>query len=353
MTSKIYYAVADRSSEQINKFWNRYDYISEQEINDVFKKYWYSLESLEKSQSWWTAHVVYFAKIVGQKERLVFRANAGKKWGFYSPEVSMLTEKIVTDTVKSLWIATNKVLHVDISRSRFPFDYQIEEELIWVDPERHINEKWDFLWEKEEYDALSFELGAAIAAYSEIKYEWFGLPDEQHIQSHQKIIWKNSSFYEYITTNLETHLAYLIDTWFISKEDNDVIVKIFLQNKDRINDCESCLIHHDLADHNIMFNPHWKNKLSWVFDWEAMAIWDPMLDLWSCPTWGTHFERKWKLIEWYSSIKSLPKDYEIRMNLYELRTWIWKLMFVHKMKFEKNVITMQHNWLKQVLSKLQ
>ena len=135
----IYYKVADRSDEQINSFENRYELISIKEIKEVFEINWYNVETLEKSNSWWTAHIIYYAKIVWRNDRLVFRPNSWEKWWFSSPEIVMLSEKIITDIVGTLWVKTNKILYVDISRKNFPFDYQIEEELIWVDPERYID----------------------------------------------------------------------------------------------------------------------------------------------------------------------------------------------------------------------
>jgi len=351
MFQNIYYTVADRSDEQINSFLHRYDYVSQEQIETIFKIHWYNLECIEKSESWWTAHIVYFVIISERKERLVFRANWWEKWGFHSPEFTMLSEKIVTDTLSLLWIPSNIILHVDISRKLVPFDYQIEKELLWIDPELYIDEKWFFSGTQQDYDQLSFELWSMIAQYSNIIYSWYGLPKEE-LLCEWKIIWSYNTFYEYITTNLKEHLSYLIEKWFISTDEWEKIIQIFKNHKDRINDCDSCLVHHDLADHNIIFNPQWKNKLVWIFDWEAMVVGDPMLDLWSCPTWWTHFERKEKLIEWYKSVKSLPYDYEIRMNLYELRTWIWKLMFVHRMKFDNSVIEACKKWLRNVFLKL-
>lgn len=150
--NNIYYKVADRSDEQINSFKNRYELISVKEIREVFEINWYNIEFLEKSNSWWTAHIIYYAKIVWRNDRLVFRSNSWEKWLFSSPEVVMLSEKIITDIVSTLWVKTNKILHVDISRKNFPFDYQIEEELIWVDPEIYIDKEGNFIDTKLDYE---------------------------------------------------------------------------------------------------------------------------------------------------------------------------------------------------------
>lgn len=105
-------------------------------------------------------------------KELVFRSNSWELGWFKTPEVVMLTEKIVTEIVNAKWIKTNKILHCDISREHFPFDYQIEEKLIWVDSEGYLNSDWEFLDSKEDYDRLSFELWQYIAKYSNITFKW-------------------------------------------------------------------------------------------------------------------------------------------------------------------------------------
>ena len=333
----IYYAVADRSARKIEGFARRYDHISEWEIVEVFSRYWYRVYSMMKSESWGTAHLVYFVDCEKDKVRktLVFRANAWVKWGFEDSEISMLAEKIITDTVRRKWVSTNTILEVDISRSVVPFDYQIEEVLQGEDPERYVDENWKFNWSKEDYDRMSYELWQAIAKYSQIQYSGYGIFDEAIIRE-GKIQWKNKNFYEYITTNLDIHLEALIWYGVLRSEQKTEIFRIFETHVDLINDCESCLVHHDLADHNLMYNS--ETKWLWgVFDWEAMVLWDPMLDMGSCPTWGTHYPRRQLLIDWYSSVRELPRDYELRMDLYELRTWIWKILFIIRMEIWDDV----------------
>lgn len=343
----IYYMVADRPQKQINSFKNRYNFVSETEIKDVFLKHWYEVENLEKSSSWWTAHLVYYATIKWKNWRLIFRSNSWEKGWFKTPEIVMLTEKYVTDIVNTSWVNTNKIIKVDISRKNFPFDYQIEEEIIWIDPEKYIDSDWKFLWTQKEYEKMTFELWQSIAKYSNIKFERFWLFDEKEILN-WKLIWFSETFFEYITTNLEEHLDYLVKFNVIKNQDKTKIIKIFDYNKELINNCEPCLVHHDLADHNITFNQ--KTWWLWaIFDWEAMVLWDPMLDLWSCPTWESHYPKKEFLIKWFKSIKKLPDNYELRMNLYELRTWIWKTMFFYRMNFDEKIKQMWINWIYNLL----
>ena len=352
VSGEIYYAVADRPDEQVLGFENRYEYISETQIREVFSHNWYKVRSMEKSKSWGTAHLVYFVETLKDWEAstLVFRANGWEKWWFKTPEISMLSEKIITDAVRVLWVSTNTILAVDISRKYFSFDYQIEEVLEWEDPERYLDDNGRFLDRRSDYDKMSFELGQTIAKYSDLEFQGFGIFDNEAILE-WKIQWTKNTFYEYITTNLDFHLQALVWYWVIDNQKKWEIIQIFERYKNIINDCKSSLVHHDLADHNIMYDPI-KKWLGWIFDWEAMVLWDPMLDLWSCPTWGTHCPRRELLIEGYSSVKNLPDDYELRMDLYELRTWIWKVMFIIRMNFWDKIRDEMLEKMDRVLARL-
>ena len=105
-------------------------------------------------------------------------------------------------------------------------------------------------------------------------------------------------------------------------------MEIFKEHKTMIDDVKKgSLLHHDLADHNIMFE---NNKITGIFDWETAVIGDPVLDLASCPTWKTHYPREDVLIEGYVSITPLPPHFREKMNLYRLRTMLWKMVFAIK-----------------------
>jgi hypothetical protein len=348
---KIYYRVADRPESQIEAFKNRYALVWESEIKDVFESLGYKVFGIEKSRSWWTSHIIYYVETRKnwEEKTLVFRGNSWEKWGFQKPEVIMLWEKLVTDLVLSTWVVTNRILQVDISRKEVPFDYQIEEKLFWIDPEIYIDENGNFLGWQKNYDKMSFELWQAIAKYSSLEFEKFWLPEETEILK-WKIVWTCNTFYEYIYINLHSHLMYLLAKWTISKEEFVKVLCIFKTNKVVINNCKPSLVHHDLADHNLTYDTL-ENWLWAIFDWEAMVLWDSMLDLWSCPTWNTHFPRKELLIKWYASIKPLPVDYELRMNLYELRTRIWKMKFLVQLNNLKEPVEPQVKAFKDLLNK--
>jgi fructosamine-3-kinase len=56
-----------------------------------------------------------------------------------------------------------------------------------------------------------------------------------------------------------------------------------------------------------------------------------MLSKPSAPTWKTLYERETQLMAGFKSIVPLPENYQEKINLYRLRTVIWKV--VHNLKF--------------------
>jgi len=316
--SDIYYPVAHRSQEQIDTFKTRYDKFDDSIIPEVFKKALsLKVKSWKPSRSWGSSHVIYFVKIQNHHE-LVFRANTG----FGKPETVMLTEKLITEKVAEFGVPTNIILHADVSRKDFPFDFQIQEVLKGNDPEQKND------WKKEDYDILSFELGQAIAKIHSIKFDNWGQFDEKNTLE-GKLNGTDASFYDYLITCLESDLEYLINDKIITSKAAIKTQELFFNNKDLINSTpKGSLIHHDLADHNITYEG---NHFAGIFDWETAVVADPILDLASCPTWRTHYPREQKLLEGYTAVNPLPENFEEKKNLYLLRTMLWKTVYAIRM----------------------
>lgn len=311
----IYYTVAHRSQEEIDSFKTRYQTFNTKVIPSIFtSKLQLTVNHFFQSTSWGSSHVIYFVHVKEQSQPLVFRANTGFN---SNPEIVMLVEKLITNDVLTIGVPTNNVLYVDISRKDYPFDYQIEEMLQGKDIEDN------FSGTQEEYDKLSFELGMLVAKIHTLAYPGFGKFDEA--KALKKVLkGSKSTFFDYIITMLSSDLAYLLKVDFIDNKKLNHIKNLFEEHKNIINVSRGVLIHHDLADHNIMFE---KNHITGIFDWEACVVGDPVLDLASAPTWKTHYPREEKIIEGYKTITSLPKHFQEKMNIYRLRTVLWKTVY--------------------------
>lgn len=316
----IYYAVAHRSQEEIDSFKNRYKVFDVSYIPPIFKEtFQLTVIDVKPSTSWGSSHVIYFVTVKERKNILVLRANLGfnKK-----PEVMMKVEKLICNEVEKMGVPTNKVLYVDISRKKYSFDFQIEECLVGSDIENN------FKGTKGEYDKMSFDLGVYIATYSKIQFDKFGMFDEEFAKKNVLLGSKNN-FFEYIITCLDQDIFYLTEGNVISVEVGKKIINLFEEYKPIINNVKrGSLIHHDLADHNIFFR---ENHITGIFDWEAAIIGDPVLDLASCPTWRTFYPREEILINGYKSIIPLPEYFQEKMNIYRLRTMLWKIVYAIRM----------------------
>lgn len=315
----IYYTVAHRSQEEISSFKTRYQDFNQEVIPQIFKRdLGLTVTDWRQSDSWGSSHVIYYVSTKEKNKELVFRANLGVN---PEPESVMLAEKLITDQVAEIGVPTNRVLEVNISRDKVDFDYQIQEKIVGQDLEDHFDGS------KEEYDQLSYDLGALIARLAELEYEGFGKFDPEVVLSGQ-LKGTKLSFYDYLVTCLESDLKYLLQVELLSSQQLKQVEQTFEQHRELVDLETGSLIHHDLADHNIMFAD---NKITALFDWEAAVIGDSALDLASCPTWRTHYPREKQLLAGYESVKSLPENYQAKRDLYVLRTMLWKMVYAIRM----------------------
>ncbi|MDD3647905.1 MAG: aminoglycoside phosphotransferase family protein [Candidatus Dojkabacteria bacterium] len=318
----IYYKVAHRSQKEMNSFATRYDDFDTVLIPEIFhNSLGFRVNTWRQSESWGSSHVVYFVRVEEQDEELVLRANLG----ISSPEIVMQVEKLVTGLVDEIDIPTNKVVFVDVSREKYPFDFQIQEKLAGNDLEDH------FKGTKKDYDKMSYDLGVYIARYSDLEFPMFGLFDEEAALE-GKLKGTKRSFYDYLITKLEDDLRYLVEFKEISPKVADQVIDVFEQRKRLIDVEKGSLVHHDLADHNIFFKG---NEITGIFDWEACVVGDPVLDLASCPTWKTHYPREKILLDGFRSVKKLPENHSEKADLYRLRTILWKTVFCQRI----NILT--------------
>lgn len=310
----IFYPVAHRSDEEIAALAKRYETFDERLIPEMVKTVGLTAISWKKPDSWSTSHVIYIVAVKGRERPVVIRANIG--WG--EPEYYMQVEKLITDEVATLGVPVNRILHVDISRSIYPFDYQIQDCLEGSDIENN------FHGSREDYDQLSFDLGRYVAMWGDVSFSQFGR-FSQKAAANSALIGTKQSMYEYIIVRLDEDLRFLVDSNMLSVGKGDAIRKLFEDHKSITSVKVGTLVQYDLADHNIMFDG--KTTITGIFDWEAAVVGDPILDLASAPTWKTVYPREEKMVEGYRSVRDLPNFFKEKMHLYRLRTMIWKMVY--------------------------
>ncbi|PIY69544.1 hypothetical protein COY90_00100 [Candidatus Roizmanbacteria bacterium CG_4_10_14_0_8_um_filter_39_9] len=310
---------ANRSVAEVERLKKKYDVFDVRLIHNIFKEILgLTVSGIKKPLNIGLPHVTYVVSLHNYKD-LVFRANLGTD----EPEIQLLKEKVIADVALQKGVPSNKILYVDISRKKYPFDFQIQEKFNGLDAEI------EFKGTKEDYDTYSFNIGRLIAHFSDIEFSGYGHFADEMI-SQNKLVGENNSFYDYICLELHEQIDKIIRGKFISSETGKNILRLFKTHKDIINIEKSNLVHYDLADHNLRYDPK-SNKVVAVYDWEAAVSGDSCLDLASSPTWKTLYPRQDKLIEGYLSLKEKPDHFQEKLNIYRLRTIIWKI--VQNMKF--------------------
>lgn len=313
--SDIFYPVAHRSDEEIAALKLRYETFDENLIPSIIRR---SINmtavSWNKPQSWSTSHVIYIVTVKERERPVVIRANIG--WG--KPETYMQVEKLITDQVATIGVPVNRILFVDVSRELYPFDYQIQDMLDGADIEGN------FHGTRTAYDQLSFDIGVSVATWGELSYEKFGRVDES-LTEKGILRGTRDSMYDYMIVRLDEDIRYLSDAGVVTVDTATRMRNLFEEYKPVTQVKRGTLVQYDLADHNIMFDG--AKTITGIFDWEAAVIGDPVLDLASAPTWKTFYPREEKMIEGYRSVRDLPNFFKEKMNIYRLRTMIWKMVY--------------------------
>jgi len=311
----IFYPVAHRSDEEIAALSERYDTFDESLIPMLVKEsLGMTAVSWKKPDSWSTSHVIYMVTVAERERPVVLRSNIG--WG--EPETYMQIEKLITDEVAALSVPVNRILYVDISRKVHPFDYQIQDALEGVDIEDN------FCGTRADYDQISFDLGRYIAMWGDLSFAQFGRFNQEAAQK-GRLVGTKQSMYEYIIVRLDEDIRYLVDAEVLTIKRADEVRKLFERFKPIMSVNVGTLVQYDLADHNIMYDG--KSEITGIFDWEAAVVGDPMLDIASVPTWKTHYPREKKLIEGYKTVRDLPNFWREKVDIYRLRTMLWKMVF--------------------------
>ncbi len=313
----IYYPI-HRPQSEIDSYKTRYTDFDVSTIVSILRSFFGStatIKQINPSGKFGTAHVIYFVEM-GDGSQYVFRANCGVG----PPEIAMMAEKLIADRLTAASIPVNHVLFADISRTRYPFDYQIVEMM------DHGDIELTFTGTKEAYDQLSYELGTLIAKLGMVKTEGFGRWTLKGVEQ-GNLIGNKSRMSDYVSVCVHEDARHLADAEVISNTLVDRLDGLFQTYAIYINEGKPSIVHHDLADHNLMTDG---KSITAIFDWEASISGDNVLDLASCPTWKTIYPREALLLAGYKSTAPLPRYFEEKYRIYLLRTLLWKTAYALK-----------------------
>ena len=174
--------------------------------------------------------------------------------------------------------------------------------------------------DKSGENTLLVDCGKRMAQVHEIEVKSFGSFNNTVAKQEKRLVGLHKTYDDFVHVGLEENLERLIKFDIINRQQAEVMNGVF-----EINHFEPPsgprLIHNDFADWNLLTDG---KGITAVLDWDECHAGDPIADL-AC--WSTFFniERMNQFMKGYTSLASLPNDYDERFHFYRLRYTISKM----------------------------
>ncbi len=313
-SEEVFYFNTHRPRDLVLKLQDRYEGFDSSIISVLIEKNLPGVKVTEpvvSDDNFGTGHLIFYVST--DSGNFVVRVNRFLD----DPEHYMGLEETFIRMFNSVGIPTNKVIFSDSSRKEYDFDYQIMEVLQGKD----LETEWDGT--KEDYDKISYQLGSFVALEHKLEVSGWG----RFVRS-KELMGQFKTPKEYLYTYLDYDLKVMLDGGVIDRELKKKIENYFDSECIVLDGVKPCLIHHDIADHNIRYNG---DKVIAIFDWENAVAYDPVSDLASAHTWVCHYPRRDQMTRGYlNKLGYKPFNFEKRLAIHFLRTMIWKSSFAIK-----------------------
>jgi len=175
--------------------------------------------------------------------------------------------------------------------------------------------------DSENFSEIILDLGRKTAEYHNLKISeatGFGCIDTEFLNKKNQIRGLCDSWKDYIDLNLEDHLNLAKDYKAIKPEELKAIKELFKKNSEALDfQSNMCLLHGDLASHNIFVENH---KITGIIDWEDGLLGDPLFDISMFASFYRMEEFLDFFIEGYGEIRNIEKD-----NLFYIKFWLYYL----------------------------
>ncbi|MBN2446035.1 MAG: phosphotransferase [Phycisphaerae bacterium] len=265
-----------------------------------------------------TYHALYRVSVAGQCS-LILRLNVLSD---RQRDFQLYVEQAVSDLARAAAIPAPRVVHLDTSRRRCPFDFALLEEA-----------EGQSLRTLDHDDALILpwlaELGRVTATLHSIERPGFGWIDVRPLLARGPARLEGifSDWADYVLLNLDAHLRTCVAINAVTLDETRRIEALFERHRDLLVGVPAALLHGDLGNHNIFIDGQ---RISAVLDWEDCLLGDPVFDI---AFWATfHPRRRHQVfLDAYQDIRPLPADFEPRFWLYFLRVALSKT--VHRWRF--------------------
>lgn len=201
---------------------------------------------------------------------------------------------------------------------------------------------------------LLFNAGATMAKLHDIHVNGFGPFDNQVAKKEKRLLGLHKTNKEFILIALEENLQRLVNLSVSTHEQTNEMRDIM--NAYVFEPLTSpVMVHNDFADWNLLTDG---KIVTGILDWDECCGGDPIADL-ACWSMFFNFERYAPFLKGYTSIKTLPEDYEQRFRYYRLRYAISKMALrakrflvdqsdemKHKIEIGKEALKEEIEWFK-------
>ena len=277
------------------------------------------------------ATVVELSPGAGQGNHLTWNADVDGQAMFVrvenGPEKDdhLAIESVVLGRVREIGVITPKVFGCDATRSRVLFAWQALERISAPD----LNH-W-FKLGSLDVSGIAFAIGQAVAKWQTITLEgcgtleWSARNESQAtLEAHRELCGplsgSRSSYADYFHLRLDEHLAFLVSSGFLTREQRDEIATEIANHQALLDLPLGCLVHKDLALWNILGS---ENRVAAFIDFDDAISGDAMddLSLLACFHDAAFLARAF---EGYQSVRPLPDEHRRRFWLHLLRNMIVK-----------------------------
>lgn len=223
-------------------------------------------------------------------------------------------ESAVIGLVRTTGVPTPHIYAVDATRKKYPFAYQIMENLECTDLNKLYRSG------NLAIDCTMFGLGCYVARWQELHFDGYGPFNTDEFRRSGSLVGLHETYADYYMLNLEKHIAFLVGHKLLSPIEAERIREAVSDNEELLKIGKGCLVHKDLALWNVVGS---RNCIESVIDWDDSVSGDPTddLSLMGCFHSGSELS---SLIEGYRSIRPLPENFERRFWLHLLRNMLFK-----------------------------
>lgn len=313
----IFYWQTDRnlSAEDYLSFFLKRQEVSEDELVTLLKKGISSISDIKDvviepiDESLLKGNVNIVRKVrINDKPYVVRVHPKGVRNGYF------YVEKIAQRLAKAHGVPSSQTLEVHEAIDESDMDFALvtkeEGEAIDVYLQKYQEKKPDLL----------FSAGFYMAKLHEIHVSGYGAFSNAAAKRDGALVGLHKTYKDFVHTGLVENLERLVRFEILSKPQTDKMRQVFDDNNFEPPDGPR-LIHNDYADWNLLTDG---NVITSVLDWDECHAGDPIADL-AC--WSTFFdiERLSYFLKGYTSVTTLPDDYEKRFHYYRLRYTISKM----------------------------